>query len=278
MRLTPWFFFFLRALYKKGYKIILEIPKYPYDKEYGPGILTLSDHFFRRYLHRIVLGVSYVGSENSSIWGMPSKSICNGIDLDSIKISQANKSPNKFNFIGVANLADWHGYDRFIRSMATLEKNILSKVIFHIVGDGGVSNSLKKLVRELSLSENVIFYGNLSGDKLDAIFDVACIGVASLGLYRIGQDCITPLKPAEYTARGLPFILGNNDERFLDVDFKYVVNNDDSMFDIADILDWFCNFEHTPHELRQYAMKNFSWEIQMRKIDDFYFELIGNAK
>ncbi|QYJ83759.1 glycosyltransferase family 4 protein [Shewanella aegiceratis] len=278
MRLTPWFFMFLRALGNKGARVIIEVPTYPYDKEYRKDGLYYSDIFFRRYLHKYVLGVTYVGAKFQSVWGMPALDIHNGIDIENLKLSNANRkskgADKDVNFIGVANLSDWHGYDRFIMSMSILDRKVLARVKFHIVGDGEVLGYLQGLVQALNLTENVIFYGNRSGEDLDSIFEYCQIGVASLGLYRIGHEFITPLKPAEYTARGLPFILANADERFFDVSFKYQIENNGSNFNIKDILDWYYSLNCDPCYLRDYAIEHLSWENQMKKIDDFYNHLI----
>lgn len=281
MRLTPWFFFFLKSLHKKGFKIIIEVPTYPYDQEYSNGMLSYSDAFFRRRLYKYVLGITYIGASLKSIWGIPALAINNGIDVDNLKLSNGNRktrtNSDEINFIGVANLADWHAYDRFIKSMSHLDTEVLSKVKFHIVGNGEALSYLQGLVKELELSKNVFFYGNKSGKELDNIFDSCQIGVASLGLYRIGHDFITPLKPAEYTARGLPFLLGNSDERFLDANFKYQLDNDDTTFDIKYILNWYHDLDFSPSSLRNYAIHNLSWETQMKKVDDFYNALVGDT-
>lgn len=268
MRITPWYYFFLKKLSKKANKLIVEIPAYPFDSEYKKNsLLSFSDFYFRKKLKNIVDFFTFFGSETSDIWGVPSLQLMNGIDVNSIKIVNKTVKTETLNLLCVASLAKWHGFDRLIKSLAsTANLSIREKVIIHIVGDGSIKNNLLSLVNDLGLSNQVNFYGFLNGDKLDEIFNSTSIGVSSLCLHRIGHDNITPIKPSEYTARGIPFILANNDPRFEEANFVFRVKNDESIINLVELYNWYFDNNFISQEIRGYASKYLSWEIQINKI------------
>ena len=56
------------------------------------------------------------------------------------------------------------------------------------------------------LENNVFFWGAKSGDELKDFVNRADIGIASLGMHRLGLNVASTLKVKEYCAYGLPFI------------------------------------------------------------------------
>ena len=77
---------------------------------------------------------------------------------------------------------------------------------------------------------------------------------------------ITPIKPSEYTARGIPFILANNDPRVEEANFVFRVKNDESIINLVELYNWYFDNNFTSQEIRGYASKYLSWEIQINKI------------
>ena len=65
------------------------------------------------------------------------------------------------------------------------EENSKYKINFKIIGDGEVLQDLKDLVTQLQLEDRV-FKGALYGEELEQAYLGMDIGIASLGLYRIG--------------------------------------------------------------------------------------------
>ena len=97
-------------------KIIVELPTYPYDREYGSSVIgkfyLAVDKIYRRKLKNIVdrfAVVAWVGEEND-IWGVPVIPIYNGIDLDKVKKKKcfAHKDVN---LLCNAYFSPWHGYE-----------------------------------------------------------------------------------------------------------------------------------------------------------------------
>jgi glycosyltransferase involved in cell wall biosynthesis len=188
----------------------------------------------------------------------------NGIDVKNIPMrrKKLKVQNNTIYFTGVATLAFWHGYDRFITSIYEYKrKNNKYNVIFNIVGDGEEKAKLEKLVNDLSLNDNIIFHGFKDGDDLTKIFDNAThIGVCSLGLFRKNMFYASELKAREYAARGIPFILGCEDFDFPNtLNFVYQCENDDSIIDIDKIIQWYENLDKNFENfsfIREYAIEN----------------------
>lgn len=275
---SPWFISYLKFLKKINLKVILEIPTYPYDGEVKDNFFTRWDKEYREELNKYVdKVVTY--SNDKEIWRITCLNISNGIDSSEISIINKNikKSINEINFIGVARIAFWHGFDRFILSMVEYYKNNPKEIVkFHIVGDGDreAVNNLKNLVKESKLEDYVTFYGYKSGKELDEIYNKSDIGIGSLSAYRKKIYKSSALKSREYCGKGIPFVLGELDDSFLECKFIYNVPNDNSLFSIKEIIEWYKNLNMTSEEIRKYAENNLSWDIQMKKVIEGIKELM----
>lgn len=280
---NPFFINFLKKLKRNKIKIILEIPTYPYDGELKntKNILkkikyTIEKKYrlkMKNYVDRIV-----TFSNDEEIFGIKTIRINNGIDLNQVSIIRKNNlsTKNELNFIGIARIAFWHGFDRFILSMIEYYKNVPKKIIkFHIVGDGDKKtiNDLKKLVKKNNLEEYVIFYGYKSGKELEEIYNKIDIGIGSLGNFRKGILGGGGLKNQEYCAKGVPFIITGYDAKYSDVDFVYRISTNESLIDLNDIISWYQNLKITPQEIRKYAEDNLTWDKQMKKVVDYILKI-----
>ena len=86
--------------------------------------------------------------------------IGNGINIDNkLQIAKENSDKKTLNLIAVAQLADWHGYDRLIKAISKLDKDF--KIRLKIVGDGYILSYLKNLTIELNLEDKITFTGSL---------------------------------------------------------------------------------------------------------------------
>lgn len=274
VRLTPWFYLMIRSVSKKVDKFYLEIATYPYDGEVSRfSILSLSDNFFRKRINKFVDAVFCFGKSGGEIWGIPAVEMFNSIDPAKISFHDRQRLKSdcrEVNFVSVSKLSRWHGYDRFVEAVARATPDVRRRIVFHVVGDGAERLRLEKLVEEYNLRSNVKFYGSKQGEELDEIYANSDIGVASLGLYRIGLDEITPLKMSEYAAKGLPFLLANKDPRFDGVDFVYRVDNNDSVFDLGKVVEWYDRSTFTAVSIREFAENNLTWKEQMRKVVEVF--------
>lgn len=266
----PFFLCYLKFLKKLNKKIIIEIPSYPYDREaLNSNIFLFLDKICRKKLYKYVDKiVTY--SEDEKIWGIPTIKLNNGINLNSISLIKKIEHVS-ITFIIVAKIAFWHGIDRFLLSMANYYKNYHNKLIFlKIVGEGSQKeiDKLKNIIKNHNLKEYVKFYGSKFGEELDEIYNYCDIGIGGLAAYKQGIKTGSGLKNREYCAKGIPFIIGYEDKSFKNCKFLYRVSNDNSLVNIADILEWYNNLKMTSEEIREFAIQNLSWDIQMKKVID----------
>lgn len=276
--INPIFYYLLRKIKKNIKQIIIEIPTYPYEGEIKlnnkktSGIKIIIDkilrnYFLKKYVNRIV-----TFSKDSYISDVKCINISNGISfLNSKNITHLDN--NKLNFIAVSNLHFWHGVDRFILALKHYyNSGGKEDILLHIVGTGENLEKCKKMAESKELKGRVIFYGRLEGDELDKVYRVTNIGLGSIGMHRIqGLEEVQPLKNREYCAKGLPFIISFNDPDFINKEFVYKVSNDERLFDIEKIIEWYKSLKITSEETKEYS-KNFSWDIQMKKVIDYLKE------
>nr|WP_321521483.1 glycosyltransferase family 1 protein [uncultured Macellibacteroides sp.] len=275
---NPFLVSFFKSLKRKKIKSILEIPTYPYDNEFTHAkwkdrIQLEIDKLFRSSLSKTIFRI-VTFTELPKIWDTPTICISNGIDFDKVRIKSINKfgrdKDNRLDLIGVADIHDWHGFDRLILGLADYykqEKKI--KVYFHIVGSGIeiIINQLKQIVIENNLEEYIKFYGPKAGLELDNLFDFADFGVASLARHRSNITTIKTLKNREYSARGIPFIFSENDSDFDHMPYVLKISADESPINIESVIDFYRNNTFSPVQIRE-SIYDLSWKKQMKNIID----------
>lgn len=275
----------LRKLKRNGNILVLEIPTpvITSEKEFVKGkdnILLkkikwfLFNHSFPSVFEYFDLIVEYAPEDLKYTRGFEDKFvyISNGIDVESIKLKSKNES-NIINFISVANVSNWHGFDRVIRGLYEYysDNYVAQEVFYHCVGEGDDLENLKKLVKYLNLEKYVFFPGAKSGKELDNIFDKSDIAIGSLANHRKGLFYDSALKNREYCARGIPFILASPDPDFPEM-FPYVfrVSSDEGAVNIKEIISWYERLiQENPDysiEMRKYAEEHLSWEAKLMTV------------
>lgn len=263
----------LGQMKRMGVKVVMEIPTYPYDSEYSRAPLRARavlqiDKIFRgamaRRLSRIV-----TFSDLSAIFGVPTIRISNGIDFGAIPLKASENRPGDvIRLTGVADIHFWHGFDRVIEGMAEYYRTSPEQdVEFHVVGSGVPSQleMLRALAAKYHLESRVIFHGPKSGAELDAIFENADMGIASLGRHRCGIDRIKTLKNREYAARGIPFVYSEADSDFDAMPYVMKAPADESLLDIAAVVRFCRDNTLTPAQIRC-SVAELSWTVQMQKV------------
>ena len=142
-----------------------------------------------------------------------------------------------------------------------------------MVGKGGDESLYRNLVAKYRLEDFVVFNGWHNGDDLDRIYEQADIAISSLGSYKKGIKCASPIKAGEYCARGLPIVCGYDDIRFRDKPF-FVMNvpNDDSAIDIGAVIDFYNNvksIDNYKELIRKYAENNIAWNIILSPVFEY---------
>lgn len=280
---SPVLFFIMIYLRLKGVKIIIDVPtpRIIGLKELDLAVLNPFFCTFRKAM-MCVMGawvfypanriVQYANESWWFEWGLKEKTlkIGNGILIDdSIPLVKSTWPDDELRLIGVAQLANWHGYDRVIKALAEINKESLPyKLSFTIVGDGAERPALEALVKELDLNNQVFFTGMLNGEKLNQIFLDKHIGVASLGLYRKGLNEASDLKTREYVARGLSVIgVGSDPDFEVKSPYRFIVENDGSIYGLVNFLrDINTCTLLPPITLRKYALLKLSLDSKISRL------------
>ncbi|HBZ26695.1 MAG TPA: glycosyltransferase [Rikenellaceae bacterium] len=277
---NPLFLRMLSRLKRRGVKVVMEYPTYPYDKEtkreyymYKP--IFFINRIFRRYLKgRLERIVTFTNLE--FIDGVKTINISNAIDFDNVGLTKrVFGADDTFNLLGVAEVHFWHGYDRVIAGLVNYYKDnkLGPDIHFHIVGAGAEADlaHLKEITAKCGMGDYVHFHGNRRSDELDEFFDIADFGIASLARHRTGITHIKTLKNREYAARGIPFIYSEIDEDFEHMPYILKAPADESAIDINRIIEFKKGLNLTPVEIRESITGKLSWDVQMKRVIDETF-------
>lgn len=248
----------------------------PFEKMTSIVLLMLERKYAASILHdcKGIVGVSdevrdyQVARARGSL---PSITIANGTEVENISHTGFKRfDGDKLDIVFLASfLRPWGGLQRLIKSFNNYQGNL--RWTLHIVGDIRSSE-----LAEFDLS-NIRFHGTRSGSQFDAIMRDMNLAVSSLALYRKEISELSLLKTIEYTARGIPFILANNDPNLSDVSqerrFFLEIPNDDSMLNIDTILDFSRTVSMHQNEImsdmRDYALKTMDLRVKLKQYDDF---------
>ncbi|WP_190279559.1 glycosyltransferase [Ornithinibacillus gellani] len=268
----PYLIKFLMECKKLGVKIYIEIPTYPYKKEITRTLTKIMDKYYSGKLNNYIENI-ITFSDHNKIFGVETIKINNAIDFDLIPVKKTSVKQKRINLLGVANVSIWHGYDRVIKGLIEYynQRSVEKIVTFTIVGEGKELNNLKDMVLQNNLSDYVIFAGFKDGHELNEAYDNADIGIASLGIHRIGLESVSTLKSKEYWSRGLPFIKSYSDKQIDKIISDYVLNipANDSSVDINEVIEFYTQYIKSNKNnfiLRDLAEKNISWNKEFQPV------------
>jgi len=275
----------LKKLRKENKIIFYEIPTFPWKEEAKKNFNKISycmDVLSYGKLLKLVDYVPAIYNDSARLSKIEKKKfikISNGISAENIKLKSNKKNDNAINFVSIAFIAKWHGYDRIIKGLYEYYKtNPEKEIYYHCVGEGSDLENLKTLVRELSLEKYVIFHGIKTGEDLDKVVDECDIAFGSLANHRKKLYADSSLKNREYCARGIPFVIASDDPDFPETfPFVYRIPKDDTPVDVSQVIKWHENLikEHPNYsmEMRRYAEENLSWDAKMKPVIEKIKEL-----
>jgi glycosyltransferase involved in cell wall biosynthesis len=266
---------FLKLNREQGRKVYLEIPTYPYVRELSgllKKILYINEAFFSFFLKNFIDSIFYFGEAKGDIWGIRSIQLENGVTIERLESNRTIvKSPTDVvSFLGIANISKWHGYDRVLVSIdeyLSKRTEVDKDIIFHIVGEGSELETLKKIVDNLNLHDNVVFHGLKYGHELDDIYARVDIAIDAMAMFRKGMNQTSSLKTREYCARGIPFITACNDKSFPShLDFRLQLPNDETHINFLKVLAWYKNLDSNSYDISKYAYERLTWNKMMLKV------------
>lgn len=243
---------------------------------------------YRAVIQNIVLGNLIIGQSDGIIgvteeisrhWqrrlfyrNIPCATIPNGFFVSAVPVRKLPScTKGELHVLFVGNISRWHGLDRFIGGMAAYRGDVGVNV--HIVGDGDERESLEALAHTLGVTGSVHFHGFLSGADLDTVFDRCHIAIGSLGIHRNGMKEASALKVREYCARGIPFMISNNDPDF-PATFPYCLSlpPNDAPISMDTVIGFYHRvFARQSHqaEMRAYAEDHLDWPVKMLSLKQF---------
>lgn len=291
MNASPWLVRFFRQLREAGIHSVMEIPTYPYDREFSdmPFIhrfrLLVDKCFCRSLAAQNTAVVTF--SDETRIFGQRTIRISNGVDLEAIPLHQVVDASHEVHLIGVAEVHPWHGFDRLLEGMGRyLQQGGMERrpVYFHIVGSvydsemygTSMGPGFAPIIEKYGLHDYVLFHGKLFGDDLDRVFEQCAFAVGSLARHRCGITTIKTLKNREYASRGIPFVYSECDSDFDHQPYVLKVPADERPVGIGTILDFMDQHHFRPESIRQ-TVEHLSWKIQMEEVIRQYRQLINQT-
>lgn len=280
---NPWLISFFNKLRKAGIHAVTEIPTYPYDQEFQHFELKIRlelkiDQLFRKKLYQ-QMDALVTFSDADCIFGQRTIRISNGVDFDSIPLHEPLTMNHELHLIGVAEVHDWHGFDRVMTGIGEyyrqklVANNHKPEIFFHVVGGvhpNRMNNVFAPIINQYGLQDKIIFHGQLFGEQLDEVFNRCQFAVGSLGRHRSGITVIKTLKNREYATRGMPFIYSEQDSDFDNRPYVLKAPADESPINILQIIDFVDHFSMKPEEIRR-TVEHLTWKIQMKRVVDAVF-------
>jgi glycosyltransferase involved in cell wall biosynthesis len=267
---------------KHNIKSVIEIPTYPYDQEYlgysmKDQVELKMDQLFRKRLAKETDAI-VTFTDDRSIFGQKTICISNGVEFESIRLKNSkNNSSDEINFIGVAEVHYWHGFDRMISGIGEYYLHGGKRnMFFHIIGgvdDGEMYGSAHAkgflaLVKKYEIKDRIIFHGKMFGKGLDDMFEKCDFAIGSLARHRSGISNIKTLKNREYAARGIPFVYSETDSDFDNMPYIIKVPADESAINIQNIIAFYDSLNMKPTDIRA-TIGHLSWREQMKKVIKF---------
>ena len=257
-------------------KFFLEIPTYPFEEDAAghKGLKwtvgrAISDKYAPIYQNRADQIILISVDDVPELFGRPTFSIENGTDTETLKKREPVKS-DKIHILCLANMRDYHGYDRVIEGLAVYPDK--DRVIVDFVGrdaDGCLSR-WKELAHEKGLDSYICYHGPVYGEGLDELFDLADVGMGCLAGFRKHTYDTNELKVRDYMGRGLPFVQTLHDSA-IPQDYPYAlkISNDNTPVDIQAVValaERCRNDKNCVDNMRSYAAEHMSWTAQFKKL------------
>jgi glycosyltransferase involved in cell wall biosynthesis len=115
--------------------------------------------------------------------------------------STSNLEETSFNVIYVGSFLPWHKIPTLIKVFYDIINKNSCKIMLHLVGNGMTFHEVKKIVLDLNLQDNIIFYGYMDGDDLKKLLCRMNLGII--------PGCLwfhSPVKFMQYASAGIPII------------------------------------------------------------------------
>lgn len=261
----------LKSIKTKNGINIVEAHAYPYRLKWISAMFPIYfiDMFYTPIIRKYIDLVAAI-STCKNIWKVRTVNIDNAIECEKYKIHQKSES-SKIRIISVSYEHAGHAYYKVINGLAEYyAKGGAEDIVLNLVGT--YMRSTIDLVNRLHLKDRVIFWGSLSGEQLDKVFDESDMGLGAFS-YRKESESGSCIKTKEYFARGIPFINGWQEPAF-DENYPYVLKCDtkEELIDFFKVVEFYkrvSNMKNVANDMRTFANSHYNWDSQ--------FKLVFNA-
>lgn len=194
------------------------------------------------------------------------------------------KIDDKTHFLFAGNIGKAQNIEIMIEAMTSLDKTLLDKIVFDIVGDGSNLEELKRLVKDNKLEKHVMFHGRKELKDLKYFYELADICVLTL----IDNSSISNTIPAKvqgYMASGNPIlaIVSNGSSSKLIEEAKCgVIVDTNNIKDIALKIEYMINNIEQCYKMGQngrgYFINNFTLNKHVDSLETYFREEIENVQ
>lgn len=252
---------------KRGLKRQTARVRFQFEKWYGGHIRNASRGFIGVTEEVRAVQVSRASRPHASTV------IPNGVDTGRFMHTQFvpfDGRALKLAFVSSSFEKPWYGVDRLLAGIRKYQGPV--QIQLHIVGKAD-----ERTVRDIeATTSSVRFHGEKYGQDLDDLLGRMTLGVSSLALHRNNMQEACTLKTREYTARGLPFVLGYQDPDLAGCsegeEFFLKLPNDDSPVEIENLVQFAARMADCPDvsdRMRRFAHEHMDWKRKMTDLYDF---------
>lgn len=264
---------FLQEMKEMGVCVVLEYPTYPYEGEVKNEEILQEDREYRGQIGKYVsFATTY--AKGQTVHGIHTAALQNGINVEEHVVRNVRKKDMQINLLAVAGFSSYLGFERVLEGLYLYYRNPKRYDFhFYMVGEGYEKRNYIHLVKEYGLDQHVEFCGIKTGKALDWYYDNADIGIAPMGMYKVGIDSATPIKTREYCSRGMPFVYGYNDDGFTGQEsYVHKISNSPKPLDMKEVISLYertVEKKNIIDEMRSYAEEKFSWDVLLKEVVEY---------
>jgi len=195
-----------------------------------------------------------------------------GVDVEKFKYTPPSKEPN---ILTVGYHIKRKGFDYLIRAMVDVVIEFKDAKL-HIVGHGPQTSNLKRLVKELNLTKNVIFHGRVSDERLLQLYEhcrIFCHPSLSEAFSPVRLEAMASGKPivATTSATGVEEMIENGKTGFLvpPADSEALA---DAILKLLSDYDLACRMGKKAREIVE---EKYDWNIVAEKYYNVYLKLLS---
>ncbi len=256
-------------------KLVAEVPTVSRKWEPGTPFIRKVKYIVKELQRRIYLkklDLMATFDNSKSLYGIPTITIENFVDVEAIPVRNDSVNPNQFHILAIALMTEAHGFDRIIAGMSNYYKsdNFTREVYLTIIGEGPAKSRLQRLTQQLGLTKYVSFVGLKNTSEISDYVNKADVASGSLAIFRKKCYKASELKIREYCSRAIPFFYSAEEPILKGKSWCLKVAHDESPIDIKQVITFIDSLDKAKCkiEMRNFALKSCTCQPQLQKVID----------